>query len=79
MQNNTLKTKQKRNFLTVLVSKIKSKAMFIPIGLVLCVYAISLLVPFVWMVYSSFKKPIDFLLNPFALPTTLNHLQLPWI
>ena len=68
MNNVTSENKQKRNFFTILLSKIRAKAMFIPLGIILCIYALSLLVPFVWMFYSAFKEPIDFLLNPFALP-----------
>lgn len=37
-------------------------------GAVLALYCVSLLLPLVWMLYSSFKGEIDYTLHPFAFP-----------
>lgn len=35
---------------------------------VLCIYVVSLIVPFVWAIITSFKSRLDFLANPIGLP-----------
>lgn len=37
-------------------------------AVILLVFCVSLLVPFFWMVFTSFKNPIDYVLNVFGLP-----------
>lgn len=37
-------------------------------AVILLLFCVSLLVPFFWMVFTSFKNPIDYVLNVFGLP-----------
>ena len=49
-------------------SKRKGNLFFIIVGVILMIYIISLIIPFMWMVMSSFKSGIEFSKNPFGLP-----------
>lgn len=37
-------------------------------AIILLLFCVSLLVPFFWMIFTSFKNPIDYILNVFGLP-----------
>ena len=47
---------------------IASKVVFIVLGVVMAVFSVSLVVPIVWTMISSFKDTYDYTLRPFALP-----------
>lgn len=53
------------------VINIVEKILVILVGLVMAVYCISLLVPIVWMLYSSLKNEMDYALSTFRLPSKL--------
>ncbi len=73
---------------TVKVNRIKKKfnVFLLIIGITLTVYSVSLLVPFVWGLITSFKSNPDFMLNPMGLPqdwlftnyqTAFNYIYVP--
>lgn len=49
-------------------SVVFSELLWALIGTVILLYCLSLLVPLVWMLYSSFKDEVDFAYNAFSLP-----------
>ena len=47
---------------------IASNIIMICSAIILLLFCVSLLVPFFWMVFTSFKSPIDYVLNVFGMP-----------
>lgn len=47
---------------------IASNTIMICSAIILLLFCVSLLVPFFWMVFTSFKSPIDYVLNVFGMP-----------
>ena len=52
------------------IKRNRFSAFLLILGILLFVYAISLIVPFLWALTASFKDRIDFAINPFGLPET---------
>ena len=49
-------------------SFIASKIVFIILGVLMAVFSVSLVIPIIWTIVSSFKDTFDYTLNPFSLP-----------